>query len=267
LKKVLVEGKGEYFFPCDQWFAKDKKFGGILERTIQATEGTGMTDKANYTVEVETSDFRGSSTSSNIEINVIGRKGESKFRRLENSIEQFQRGKIDRFNIKTESDLGDIIKLIVKSDCSGISPDWLPSKFSIKNERTGYITNFTCGMWFSNSLEDKKSEREFIPNELPPRGIISYKITVKTMKLRGAGTDANVYINLFGEGDTTSGKKTLDNAQNNFETGKEDVFEISCLDLGNISKIILGHDNSGFGNQYSQFFLNFFLKLLYFHIL
>lgn len=36
---------------------------------------------------------------------------------------------------------------------------------------------------------------------------------------RGAGTDANVVITIFGE-EGDSGEKKLDNARNNFERGK-----------------------------------------------
>lgn len=46
-----------------------------------------------------------------------------------------------------------------------------------------------------------------------------YKVTVFTADKRGAGTDANVYITLFGkEGD--SAERKLDNSENNFERGK-----------------------------------------------
>jgi hypothetical protein len=46
-----------------------------------------------------------------------------------------------------------------------------------------------------------------------------YKVTTYTGNKRGAGTDANVSVTLFGsQGD--SGEKPLDNAKNNFEAGK-----------------------------------------------
>ncbi len=49
--------------------------------------------------------------------------------------------------------------------------------------------------------------------------VSKYKVTVVTADKRGAGTDANVSITLFGEsGD--SGEKKLDNSKNNFERGR-----------------------------------------------
>jgi hypothetical protein len=46
-----------------------------------------------------------------------------------------------------------------------------------------------------------------------------YDIIVHTGNKRGAGTDANVYINIYGSlGET--GALMLDNKENNFESGK-----------------------------------------------
>ena len=46
-----------------------------------------------------------------------------------------------------------------------------------------------------------------------------YNVEVHTGKKMGSGTDANVFINFFGPLGQ-SGKLKLDNAKNNFETGK-----------------------------------------------
>lgn len=60
------------------------------------------------------------------------------------------------------------------------------------------------------------------------------------------GTDANVFIQIFGEhGD--SGEQKLSGARNCFERGQRDEFGFECVDLGKIRKIRVGHDNSGFG--------------------
>ena len=46
-----------------------------------------------------------------------------------------------------------------------------------------------------------------------------YEVTVQTGDKTGSGTDANVFLTFFGFlGD--SGKLKLDNAKNNFETGR-----------------------------------------------
>merc|ERR1712096_199457 len=71
-----------------------------------------------------------------------------------------------------------------------------------------------------------------------------YIVTVKTGDKFGAGTDANVYIQLFGESGETVEMK-LDNAKDNFETGKTDNFSLDMPNVGPLKRVVLRHDNSG----------------------
>ena len=73
-----------------------------------------------------------------------------------------------------------------------------------------------------------------------------YKIETWTGKVDGAGTDANVFITLFGNRGTTR-EISLDNPENNFEWGKWDEFRARAREVGNIQKIRIRHDNSGRG--------------------
>ena len=49
--------------------------------------------------------------------------------------------------------------------------------------------------------------------------VSQYKVTVYTGDKRGAGTDADVFVTLFGEGGD-SGERKLDTKRNNFERGQ-----------------------------------------------
>jgi len=71
---------------------------------------------------------------------------------------------------------------------------------------------------------------------------------VKTSNVKGAGTDANVYVVLFGaNGD--SGDLHLKKSETNkspFENDQLDVFTINgILSLGELSKCRVWHDNKG----------------------
>lgn len=76
-----------------------------------------------------------------------------------------------------------------------------------------------------------------------------YQVTVKTGKKSGAGTDADVYITLFGEaGQLTS---QLDKAgYDDFESGDKDNYLVSTTEgkLGRIYAIRLEHNNKGSGS-------------------
>lgn len=90
-------------------------------------------------------------------------------------------------------------------------------------------------------------------------------MTVYTGNKRGAGTDADVFITLYGN-KGESGAMILDDKKNNFEAGKfvlhsfihstclfsssylsnrKDEFVIECPSVGEINKILIAHNNKG----------------------
>ena len=89
-----------------------------------------------------------------------------------------------------------------------------------------------------------------LPLSVPSLGI-PYKIEVTTGDVRGAGTNAKVYIILYGgeEGNFNSGKLWIHNGEkNNFDRGKTDIFQVECgEDLSPFHHVTVGHDNSGVG--------------------
>lgn len=88
--------------------------------------------------------------------------------------------------------------------------------------------------------------RERINDEL------MYLVHVETSNLAQAGTDAHVYIQIYGETYKTD-KITLEKSQlvsknkNVFEKGQKDSFRLVLPDLREIKKIKIGHDNAGMG--------------------
>lgn len=75
-----------------------------------------------------------------------------------------------------------------------------------------------------------------------------YIVHVKTSDIRGAGTDANVYVVIFGvNGD--SGELSLKQSESNksaFENNQVDVFSFpDIFSLGQLTKVRVWHDNKG----------------------
>jgi len=75
---------------------------------------------------------------------------------------------------------------------------------------------------------------------------VSYDIYVYTGDKWGAGTDADVYIVLYGDGGQT-GEIELDNPGDDFESGDTDVYTVQAS-VGDLTKIKIGHDDSGWGS-------------------
>lgn len=78
---------------------------------------------------------------------------------------------------------------------------------------------------------------------------VKYEVIVTTGFEKGAGTDANVFVTVFGvNGD--SGKRALKNKLwNLFERGRTNRFYLETLDLGELKKVRIEHDNSGMASS------------------
>jgi hypothetical protein len=77
-----------------------------------------------------------------------------------------------------------------------------------------------------------------------------YNVKIKTGDKRGAGTNANVRIQLIGElGETDKNGYLLDKSgYDDFERGAQDTYQVRAdKDLGNIEKVRIWHDNANSG--------------------
>ena len=78
-----------------------------------------------------------------------------------------------------------------------------------------------------------------------------YQVEVFTGDVRWAGTDANVYLTLFGEYGDSGEKELLEsNNRNKFERKQIDRFVIRTADLGPLFKCFIRHDGSGFSSDW-----------------
>ena len=80
----------------------------------------------------------------------------------------------------------------------------------------------------------------------------TYHVSVKTGDKFGAGTDANVFLEMFGE-KGESGRLPLESAEkrgNKFERDQTDMFRLEAPDIGRMQRILIGHDGSGAGSAW-----------------
>ncbi|XP_059165240.1 lipoxygenase homology domain-containing protein 1-like [Physella acuta] len=74
---------------------------------------------------------------------------------------------------------------------------------------------------------------------------IDYTITIKTADRANAGTDADVFINIFGSYGSTGRKVLPDQTAGHFERGDVDTFVLHTKNVGRIRAIEIGHNNRG----------------------
>ena len=103
----------------------------------------------------------------------------------------------------------------------------------------------TKGVWRSAPSECS-CEIAAVVSLLP---VVTWLVLVYTADDRGAGTDANVQMVIYGKNEKGESIKSdeipLDNNGDNFESGQEDQFKIETIDVGKPYKIRVWHDNSG----------------------
>jgi hypothetical protein len=77
-------------------------------------------------------------------------------------------------------------------------------------------------------------------------GTVKYDIAVFTGNEKGAGTNANVFITIYGRNGDTGKRPLTQKLRDLFERNQQDNFQIEAVDLGDITKIKIEHDNAGF---------------------
>lgn len=61
-------------------------------------------------------------------------------------------------------DLGQLQKVLISTDSSGLSADWFLGKIVVEDVATKHTYEFPCNRWLGKNKEDKKEQRELLLN-------------------------------------------------------------------------------------------------------
>lgn len=199
-----------------------------LSRTVRAKHSATPskdTPSLVYILEVHTGDVRGAGTAANVFVTLEGTKNFTSKQRIRGeSCDGFDRASVVKAELQPQEDLGQIQQLKIGHDNSGFGSDWFLEEVVVYTRSNPQAKlYFVCGQWLSRTQGDGLIERSLVatphaPSTHPQRK--TYSVTLVTGNRRGAGTGANVFITLFGEGGT-SGEKRLDNDPDNFQRGRQ----------------------------------------------
>ncbi|XP_032775722.1 LOW QUALITY PROTEIN: oxygen-regulated protein 1 [Strigops habroptila] len=173
-----------------------------------------------------------------IQVAVFGRKGKSPARKVQNLN--------DNPFLLTVGYIGDITKVsfVLSGPCleRGIKLHKLLLKdLDTKQELVFHSeARYLFGEDGSETVTELAAVR---PDKAPLREVL-YSISVHTGTLPASGTDADVFITVFGEqGDSC--KRRL--RQTNFESGQVCISEMRAVDLGQLSRVLVEHHDVGYG--------------------
>ena len=218
----------------------------------------------NYQVEVITSDLRGAGTDADVYLTIAGDKGDTGERILTNTSKNlFERANTDIF-VVTAPNVGALQWVKVKSTGSGLGAPWHLDRIIVTSLTESLPFPFRNWIDKKNGLEhtiwpDRDGDGMGDVGVLGDR--VKYLVTTHTSDIRGAGTDANVSIEIHGD-KSFIGASRLETHGNNFERGQKDDFEVVGPDMGVIQWVVIGHDNSGLGAPWHLAQVSIFHPLL-----
>uniref|UniRef100_A0A8C3KZD0 Lipoxygenase homology domains 1 n=1 Tax=Chrysolophus pictus TaxID=9089 RepID=A0A8C3KZD0_CHRPC len=255
LAKVIVREEGQpeseaVEFPCYRWLDKNEDDGQIVRELVPAGESP-LLKNVSYHISVKTGDIPGASSDSKVFIKLYGEKADTSKETLlvsDNDLgNYFERGRVDEFTIDT-MDIGKINRILIGHDNVGLRSGWFLASVQITVPVQGRQYMFPCNRWLDKDEADGRVEVEVYPSEiLPIEKLINYEVSVVTGDVRAAGTNAKVFMQIYGETGKTE-LIILENRSNNFERGSTDIFKIEAADVGKIYKIRIGHDGKGIGD-------------------
>lgn len=238
---VVTASRGEgVVFPVNCWTGEEEK---LTVEDVPPTGAEGPLDTT-YQVTFKTGDRPNGGTSAKVLFELFGDQGKTEPIQLseDRTLRLFERGNSDKFKVDTR-DVGKLEKLRVGHDNSGRDPDWYLEEVTIDVPDKGEQYIFPCHRWLLGSQRDVDlfpAETKDFSHEL------DYRITLKTGDEKDAGTDANVYLQMFGEkGKTQTFALREEGDKRRFEKGRMDKFLIRTLDIGMLNSVRISRDNSG----------------------
>ncbi|MEQ2162909.1 hypothetical protein GOODEAATRI_024831 [Goodea atripinnis] len=244
-------------FPCDRWLSKKDDDGQIMRELACANNDyLDLSEKTKYEICITTGDAE--ETKENAWIVLEGRKCRSKEFVMENSSKKkrFLRGNVDRFEFSSKN-VGDIAAI-----CLGHTPKdgkkvkgeayWHVEEVVVTEKELGNKYIFRCNVLIPLSpkrdeyltFECTKTIESFASKarSLVP---VKYEIIIITGDEKGAGTDANVSITIYGSNGDSGSQQLRQRLRNLFERGQTDRFVVEMLDMGDLQRVRVEHDNSG----------------------
>jgi len=254
----MHDRKHDVTYKCDadRWLRKKEGIEAEFPVTSKVVDGVEETvdhaDLVPYQLAVVTGKTRGSGTDATVHITINGDEGDTGDRQLRKSsthFNKFENGNTDQFIIEAVN-LGSLKTLKVWHENNALAgSDWELDHVVVTDPRDGTETLFNCHSWLSKSKGLSKILQPDAggPEELRVQKAVGleYAIEVYTSNIKDAGTDAKVFLCLYGEhGDTGEQRLTKSSTHSDpFQRKQRDVFSFNAPDIGALTKLKVWHNN------------------------
>ena len=230
--KIETNSNNLWYFPIYKWIKKDDKVKAKFVKT------------STYNFEITTGILPGSGTKDNVQISLIGSKSYTNFFNLNQNLKasEFRTGHTELFKIELE-DVGELKEVKIKSEEHTIYNSWYLSKIRISRNDDNNFYTFPFYSWIKHGKIYSSSTE-----------LVEYTIKFYTGDVAAGGTDANVFMIIYGtRGETKPIQLNELIARNAFEAGNVDYVKLAHENLGSIKKVKIWHDEKWLGDGW---FLN-----------
>ncbi|XP_029868281.2 oxygen-regulated protein 1 [Aquila chrysaetos chrysaetos] len=233
-------------------YSRPAKLLGIANRVYPKANAKSESENTRkWKVSVLTSDMPSAGTSSKVYITLYGDHSSSGPIFLDGEEGKlFQRGNEDIFTVNT-GNIGHLYKIRIGHTNAGNSPAWHCEEVQLLNLFSGEQFSFPAHRWLAWDRADGEISMELpvLQQGQPILPVTVYEVHVTTGELWNAGTEADVYISVYGErGDTGSRQLLRSQKPKKFLKGQTDIFAVEAVHLGHLYKIVIGHNGLGSGN-------------------
>ena len=202
---------------------------------------------ANYKIIIKTGDLKDAGTDADLTIAVNGTNNNVTWTDFDDvhDDDDLERGDINEYDKKGpgfwifSKDFGDIKQLTVTYNAKK-NDSWYLSSITVINTSTHKQWDFIANCWLTN----KEPSVTLTPSKEPITTY--YKVTIFTGDPKDGGTDARVYLNIFGSNGSYYLSDVNDpDDSDDFEAGDVNRLIIaSSKDLGDLKQITIGHNNA-----------------------
>ena len=217
-----------------------------------------------YTVRIKTSNkILTAGTDSDVSINIIGKKGQTQLRLLDNQWrDDFERGNVDNFKVYAVN-LGDLTSVLLSK--SG-KDDWYVSYVEVDGPFGTSRFDFNDKEVTTGGVLAQKTKVQIPPKPVLIEPVVETLLTptpdlsikskftgyVVTSDKFGAGTDSKVDIWFTDSNGKTAGPITMqENGGDSMERGQKNELQVNLIDkLVDIYKIAIRHDGAKPGDQW-----------------
>ncbi|CAF1064509.1 unnamed protein product [Rotaria sordida] len=228
-----------------------KKTDGIEPQPIDRNKEKSAIDSNNssnsgidYSITIKTGNYDNSTTNGPVYIKIFGRDNkQTEDLLLTNSPndKSFQSDSIKKFSVKG-ADIGKPHRIIIRHEDN--ENEWFIDYVEISVHN--FLIRFVANRWLSATKHDQKLSVELFGSEQPAA---LYNVEVQTGSEQIEPLDSPVYIQIHGT-TTRTPKIFLEPKDASFTKDSTVNFDISSNNVGEIQKIVIGHEGTGTVNDW-----------------